>query len=80
MNEPDSMSINNLRRLDLLLQQLESNYPLRGTLTNADRLEHIEQTRLYIGDLMFEKEQESYLNHQRYSSKHPAPTQLSLEV
>lgn len=73
--EQDSMSISNLRRLDLLLQQLESNYPLRGELTNADRLEHIEQTRLYIGDLMFEKEQalSSYLSH-------PAPAQLSLEV
>lgn len=71
----DNPSVKSLMNLDRRLQELVSNWPLRGERTNADRLEAVEKVRVYIQDLITDIE---------FNQSHPVEPesvqQISLEV
>lgn len=71
----DNPSVKSLMNLDHRLQELVSNWPLRGERTNADRVEAVEKVRAYIQDLITDIE---------FNQEHPTEPmsvqQTSLEV
>lgn len=71
----DNPSVKSLTNLDHRLQELVSNWPLRGERTNADRLEAVEKVRAYIQDLITDIE-----FNQENPVEQPSVQQTSLEV